>query len=418
MAFLEEYDLLPAEQVQERMGLFFAHLRADWRSLFAELREKRPVFDLPLFTVVSRWTDVMDTLSRPSDFQVTYRPHMDPSVGPFMLARDDSELNWHDKSLMRALMRWDDLPAIRSLVGRLAAEALATQGETVDIVASVSRLMPLRVVQQSFGFPGPDDASMLRWSRATQADMFHNLVFDPAIVAASVAAGTEMRAWIRDFLAKRQPWADAQGEDTVSRLIRLAGSGLAGFDAERVVSNVAGLLVGAIETASQAIANATEQILLRPDVKAQAIAAAALDDPGAFDLIVWEALRYNPMTTFVLRIAPEETVLAPGSDHAITVPAGRVVAAGIGSAMFDPALFADPEEFKTRDRLSYLHMGFGQHICLGQYVGYAMIPETVRQIMRLPGIHLLDNDGSKIDDHGGPFAEQFIVGISPERVNA
>jgi hypothetical protein len=33
-----------------------------------------------------------------------------------------------------------------------------------------------------------------------------------------------------------------------------------------------------------------------------------------------------------------------------------------------------------------------------------MIPETVRQIMRLPGIHLLDNDGSKIDDHGGPFS--------------
>jgi cytochrome P450 len=418
MAFLEEYDSLPAEQAQDRMGLFFAHLRADWRSLFAELREKRPVLDLPLFTVVSRWTDVMDTLSRPSDFQVTYRPHMDPSVGPFMLARDDSELNWHDKSLMRALLRWEDLPAIRSLVGRLAAEALAAQNETVDSVASVSRLMPLRVVQQCFGFPGPDDASMLRWSRATQADMFHNLVFEPTVVAANVAAGTEMRAWIRDFLSKRQPWAQAEGEDTVSRLLRLAGAGLAGFDAERVVSNVAGLLVGAIETSSQAIVNATEQILFRPEVKVQAIAAAALDDPAAFDSIVWEALRYNPMTTFVLRIAPEETVLAPGSDHAVTVPAGRVVAAGIGSAMFDPALFADPEEFKTRDRLSYLHMGFGQHICLGQYVGYAMIPETVRQIMRLPGIHLLDNDGSKVDDQGGPFAERFVVGVIPEPVHA
>ena len=184
------------------------------------------------------------------------------------------------------------------------------------------------------------------------------------------------------------------------------------------MSNVAGLLVGAIETASQAIVNATEQILLRPEIKAQAIAAAALDDPGAFDSIVWEALRYNPMTTFVLRIAPEETVLAPASDYAVKVPAGRVVAAGIGSAMFDPALFADPEEFKTRDRLSYLHMGFGQHICLGQYVAYAMIPETIRQIMRLPGIHLLDNDGSKIDDQGGPFAERFVVGVTPEPVHA
>ena len=80
MAFLEESQLAPAEQAQERMGLFFAHLKADWRSLFGELREKRPVLDLPLFTVVSRWADVMDTLSRPSDFQVTYGPHMDPSV--------------------------------------------------------------------------------------------------------------------------------------------------------------------------------------------------------------------------------------------------------------------------------------------------------------------------------------------------
>ncbi|HVU31593.1 MAG TPA: cytochrome P450 [Sphingomicrobium sp.] len=418
MAFLEDYDALPPEQVQQRMGLFFAHLRADWRGLFAELREKRPLLDLPLFTMVSRWTDVLDTLSRPSDFQVTYGPHMDPSVGPYMLGRDDSELNWHDKSLMKALLRWDDLPAIRRLVGEVAAEALASRNETLDIVESVSRLVPLRVVQRCFGFPGPDDESMLRWSWATQADMFHNLVLDPKILAANVAAGTEMRAWIRDFLAKRQPWAEAEGEDTVSRLIRLAGTGEAGFDAERVVSNVAGLLVGAIETASQAIVNATEQILLRPEIRAKAIAAAALDDPADFDAIVWEALRFNPMTTFVLRIAPRETMLAPASDYATKVPAGRVVAAGIGSAMFDPALFADPEEFRARDRLSYLHMGFGQHICLGQYVGYAMIPETIRQIMLLPGIHLLEGEGSKVDDLGGPFAERFVVGLVPEPVHA
>jgi len=418
MTFLEALDSLPADPPQARTRLFYGHLKADWRSLFAELRDKRPVLDLPSFSVVSRWTDVMDTLSRPSDFQVPYRPHMDPSVGPFMLARDDSELNWHDKSLMRALLRWDDLPAIRNLVARLAAEALVSDGETVDVVATVSRLIPLRVVQHCFGFPGPDDASMLRWSRATQADMFHNLISDPAVFAANVEAGTEMRTWIRGFLSQREPWSQADGEDTVSRLLRLAGSGLAGLDTERVVSNVAGLLVGAIETASQAIVNATEQILLRPNIKAQAIEAAALDDREAFDSIVWEALRFNPMTTLVQRVAAKETVLAPGSDHAVAVPAGRVIAVGIGSAMFDPALFAEPDEFRARDRLSYLHMGFGQHICLGQFVGYAMIPETLRQIMRLPGIHLLENEGSKVDDQGGPFAERFVVGVTPAPANA
>ncbi|SFE80021.1 Cytochrome P450 [Methylobacterium sp. yr596] len=413
MTFLDEFGSIDPENGPARTAVFFRHLRADWRGLFAELRAERPILDLAPFAVVSRWSDVMDALSRPSTFQVTYRPHMDPSVGPFMLARDDSELNWQDKAVMRSLLRWDDLPAIRDFVGRTVAAALAVEGDTVDVVGLASRLAPLRVVQQSFGFYGPDDAAMLRWSRATQADMFHNLTGDPAVKADNVAAGTEMRAWIRRFLARRQPWAEARGEDAVSRLLRLAGTGGAGFDAERVVSNIAGLLVGAVETTSQAIANATEQILLRPDVRAEAVEAARSPDTDRFDAIVWEALRFNPMTTFVLRIAAEPARLAPGTEHEVAVPPGRVVALAIGSAMFDPALFPDPESFKPRARLDYLHMGFGQHRCLGQYVGYAIIPETVRQILRLPGVRLLDGEAGRIDDRGGPFAERFVLGITP-----
>ena len=413
MTFLDEFGSVDPENGPARTAVFFRHLRADWRSLFAELRAERPILDLATFAVVSRWSDVMDALSRPSTFQVTYRPHMDPSVGPFMLARDDSELNWQDKAVMRSLLRWDDLPAIRDFVGRTVAAALAVEGDTVDVVGLASRLAPLRVVQQSFGFYGPDDAAMLRWSRATQADMFHNLTGDPAVKAGNVAAGTEMRAWIRRFLARRQPWAEARGEDAVSRLLRLAGTGGAGFDAERAVSNIAGLLVGAVETTSQAIANATEQILLRPDVRAEAVEAARSPDTDRFDAIVWEALRFSPMTTFVLRIAAEPARLAPGTEHEVAVPPGRVVALAIGSAMFDPALFPDPESFKPRARLDYLHMGFGQHRCLGQYVGYAIIPETVRQILRLPGVRLLDGEAGRIDNRGGPFAERFVLGITP-----
>ena len=67
-----------------------------------------------------------------------------------------------------------------------------------------------------------------------------------------------------NFVDARQPWADAAGEDTVSRLLRLTGLGLSGLDRQGVISNICGLLVGAIETTSQAIVNATEQILLNP----------------------------------------------------------------------------------------------------------------------------------------------------------
>jgi hypothetical protein len=58
-----------------------------------------------------------------------------------------------------------------------------------------------------------------------------------------------------------------------------------------------------------------------------------------------------------------------------------------------------------------MHTGFGAHECLGAYVGDAMVPETVRQIMLLPGIRLLPDGRSQVDDAGGPFAERFVLGV-------
>ena len=413
MAFLEALDALPPDNAAGRTGLFFQSMHSDWRTLFAELRASRPVLILPGMTVLARWADVVDMLSRNTTFHVPYRPHMDPSVGPFMMGRDDTELNWRDKSVMRALLRWDDLPGIRALAAEVAAPALtaATVDGTVDVVKAVSRLVPLRVVQRAFGFPGPDDATMLRWSRATQTDMFHNLGNDPAVLAACIAAGTEMRAWLRPFLDARQPWAEAAGEDTVARLLRLAASGVSGMDAEAVITNICGLLVGAIETTSQAIVNATEQILLDPSRAARAVTAAAGPDPTAIDPIVWEALRFNPMTPLVLRVAAAPSVVAPGSPHETPVAAGGVVAAGIGSAMFDPGVFPAPDTFRDRPRRLYMHTGFGAHECLGAYVGDAMVPETVRQILLLSGIRLLPDGRSQVDNAGGPFAERFVLGV-------
>ena len=414
MSFLETFDSLTDPVAQSK--LFFGALGTDWRGLFAELREKRPILNVPAMHVVARWADVVDMLSRNETFAVLYRPHMDPSVGPFMLARDGAVENWRDKSAMRTLLRWDDLPGIRAAAGAVAAKALdtATQGDqgVFDVVATVSRRVPLKTVQESFGFPGPDDATMLAWSFATQADMFHNITEDPAVLQANIAAGQAMQAWVADFIDARRPWGDVRGEDTVSRLLRLAASGLSGLDRQGVISNICGLLVGAIETASQAIVNATEQILLRPEQASLATQAAQQGDNATLDGIVWEALRYNPMAAIVRRITTEPTVLAPGSDHEVSVPAGRIVAAGIGSAMFDPAVFPSPDGFQTRRRDLYTHTGFGAHTCLGQYVAYEIIPAAIGQILQVPGVHLLPDGGSAVETKGGPFAESFRLGFA------
>jgi hypothetical protein len=90
-----------------------------------------------------------------------------------------------------------------------------------------------------------------------------------------------------------------------------------------------------------------------------------------------------------------------GTPYQMPVKAGSVIAASIGSAMFDPGVFPDPDTFLTRRRTAYLHTGFGPHECLGQYVACTIVPETIRQLLLLPGIRLLDGGASQIDMAGG-----------------
>jgi hypothetical protein len=94
-------------------------------SFFATLRKVRPILHIPNGPVfVTLFQDVQEVLSRPEVFNVTYAPKMDPSVGPFMLARDGGTINERDKGIMRAMLRREDLPRVRETVAGLAAAAV------------------------------------------------------------------------------------------------------------------------------------------------------------------------------------------------------------------------------------------------------------------------------------------------------
>lgn len=428
MSFLSEYNAIPADdptlKVASQVKLVAQWLRTNPRKMFEELREKQPIFVSPKITLVTRWADVIHVLSRHELFSVRgYKGKMDPSVGPFMLGRDETPINWDEKALMKSLLRADDSARVRTMVANVAAESLAASGP-LELVSRVGRQVPLEIVKQYFGFQGPDDATMLKWSKATQWDMFRNPTSEPAIHEANVRAGKEMRCYLEGFLGDRLKEAVKMDEtacahkypgerpnvvpmpcfpdDVVSRLIRIVQSGQTQLGFERVISNVCGLLVGAIETMSQAIVQATEQILLlRPDLLAKAVVAAKVGET-AFDSIVWEALRFNPIAPLQARFCERDTVLA-----GVKIVQGTVVAACTASAMFDEEAFPAPDEVQwNRPVDSYLHFGFGHHECLGKLVGMVAIPEAVRQILLVPGIAWQ----SQIDFKGGPFPESFVVG--------
>lgn len=426
-SYLEQYDAAPEA---EKFPLVRKWLDTEPLPFFKELRAKRPVLVTPQATLVARYDEVTDLLSQPKVFTVAlYLPKM--SNGIYLMAHDDDALHYREKSIMQGLLNRDDLPKVRTLVAKLCNEALDAAGGKIEAAYGYSRNVPAGLVQQYFGLTGIAREKLIEWSYWAQYDTFHNQPFDlkseaehKRIFDTHERTGKELEKYITELIAHRlftvkllTPlhwlkilWRKITGQtetlsdDIVARMLRTGFPGEVDFDIKRLGVNAGGLLIGAIETTSQAVSQSIAYLLDNPEWLAKAQAAAALPDPSAFDAIVWETLRYVPISPYMFRQAATEVTLGQGTDSAATIPAGTYVLPLTQSAMFDERAFDKPDEFNpNRNWYRTFTFGFGSHECLGKYVGMVMIPEMVRQILLRPGIRPL----APIDYKGGPFPETF-----------
>ena len=376
---------------------------------FAELREHRPVLTLPEVTLVTRFADCAEVLRRHDLFSVAlYRPKQ----GDYWMAQDDTPEHWREKSIMRAILDREDIPKIRRYLTDKAATLLAGAGCSIEAVGGLTRAVPLALVQDWFGFDESDAAALERWSYWNQMDAFWNQPFDrfavpdpDEIVAQREAANAAMRDYLVALVQRRaaELQSGGGGSDPVSRLLRLVSSRALAFDTTRLVLNVGGLLIGAVETTSHAAVNALDHLLGDPELARRARDAAAGEDPEAVDGYVFEALRFRPAFPYFFRTCERETVLARGTDFETGIAEGATVLAVTHSAMFDAAAYPSPEAFDPRRSPSNsFHFGLGLHECLGRAIGGVMIPEIVRQGLRLPGLQT-----GPVDRAGGPVPERW-----------
>jgi cytochrome P450 len=314
----------------------------------------------------------------------------------------------------------------------------------MDAINDYCRMVPVTLVQSYFGLTGADRKDMIHWSYCNQANTFYNQPFDlisdekrKAIQAAQDEATTHLQKYLTELILTRwlavkaekaehfllAPWyglrllirklmgkGDRKLEDNiVTRMVRTAYPGAVDFDIQRLGVNAGGLLIGAIETTSQAVSQVIQYLLDNPQWLAKAQSAAQSDNPAELDGIVWEALRFVPISPYIFRKTASEYTIAKGTDHATTVQPGSYVLAVTQSAMFDTKAFEKPDEFiPGRNWYHYFHFGFGSHECLGRYVGMVMIPEMVRQIMQRPGLRA----NSRIDYQGGHLPEKYDLSWS------
>ena len=106
-----------------------------------------------------------------------------------------------------------------------------------------------------------------------------------------------------------------------------------------------------------------------------------LDDPVVVDRLVEEMLRHDsPLHLF------ERTATADVELHGVTVRTGQKVAALLGAANRDPAVFADPDRFVAdRDPNPHLAFGAGIHFCLGAPLARMELQISTRALLERLG---------------------------------
>lgn len=393
MPFLDELSAREGDPAAQ-LTLTRTWLATRPRELFDELRPARPILALSGLIVVTRYADVIEVLSRDRDFGVPqYAQKMHRAAGDFFLGMEDGPQYEHEVSIMRLASSRDDLPRLERAIGAWAEECVAEKAGAgrLDVVGDLSRRVPGRLVAEYFGAPGPDEATRLRWLRALFRDVFLNPGDrDPAVRDAAAEASRELGAWLDAEIAELIAAARAGKplSDTVlARCVRMQSAPETALDAAGIRRNIAGLIVGAIDTTSECVANAIDFLLDRPDLLARAAAAA--------------------------RVALAPTVIAHGAERETAVPAGTPVIAALMSAMFDPAERDAPMDFNpARPARHYLHFGYGMHQCFGRHINRLQLPLVSRVILRLPGLRRAPGEEGHVKSDG-PFPDHLFVDFDP-----
>ena len=382
----------PKEIAGKQFAFIMEQIRGNALPFFTELRDNRAILQSPMATLVAQFRDVEEILHRELVFSVSpYLPRMMGVIGPFVLSQDITPSYDHDISVMRLVVRREDLPRVKDIVSRHAAEIVRElfQGRgPVDIVRTLTRKVPVRLADEYFGFSAPHDEQMMAWARSGFREFFINLLDNPEIRAPAVAAGAEMRERLNALLAERLASDDEGKDDVMGRLLRLQRAGdVAGLDTDGVCRTLMGLVIGMVETTSQAAVQALLVLFSRPDALARAAAAAKIDDDNALSDLVFEALRFRPINPMVARLVKEDYCLAAGEPHQTLIRKGTTVFALTWSAMFDPRVLDEPEEFRPgRPDYHYLHFATGLHACYGRYISRIQIPQILKPLLKLKGL--------------------------------
>ena len=249
----------------------------------------------------------------------------------------------------------------------------AAGGSTVDLMPLYAEPLPVAVIATLLGVPDEDRGLLRPWSNAIVK------LYEPAPPVdkrrAAETAATEYVGYVRGLIdyRRRHP-----GEDLLSDLIATRDADGSRLSEDELVATAVLLQMAGHEASVNVVGNGTYALLSHPAERARLTADLV---PSAVE----ELIRYDsPLQLF------ERTATEPVRIGSITVEPGQKIAALLGAANRDPAMFADPDGLDlARSPNPHLGFGAGIHFCLGAPLARVELQASLATLLTdLPGLVL------------------------------
>jgi cytochrome P450 len=371
-------------------------LERDPHPLLARLREREPVSWLPALDgwLVTR-RDLALAAMRDAETFTVDDPRFSTGrvVGPSMLTLDGAEHARHRDPFARPFR----LAAVRERFSELVEteterllDALEPAGRG-ELRRGLAGPLAATVVTFALGLGETDTDAVLGWYDGIVAAVTEVTAGNP-VTPAGREAFAELRASVEPALDR----------DASSSLVAAAAGEATGLTRDEVVSNVAVLMFGGIETTEGMIANAILHLLEHPDQR-----TLVEEDRSLLPNAVEESLRLEPAAAVIDRYATRDVSFGGAS-----IKRGELVTISIAAANRDARVFPEPDRFDVRRDNARFQIAFahGPHVCIGMHLARLEAHRAVGQLLeRLPGLRL---------DPARPSAPRGLVFRKPPTLHA
>ncbi|MGY1704114.1 cytochrome P450 [Geodermatophilus sp. SYSU D00697] len=244
-------------------------------------------------------------------------------------------------------------PWVEELAARLVDELVERSGgtEPVDVLSGMAEQLPVDVIAELLAVPQADRPLLRPWSNAIVK--MYEYGRTAAVEEAAERAAAEFVAYLRELAADRRAHL---GEDLVSHLVSVRDTDGDALTEDELVTTCILLLNAGHEATVNVTGNGLLALLRTPDQLARLRA-----DRSLLPTAIEELMRFDsPLQLF------ERTAAADVEIGGVTVPEGQKIAALLGSANRDPAVFADPDTLDVgRTDNPQISFGAGVHFCIG-----------------------------------------------------